>query len=73
MTTTVTVETHAWPARVLTCQRTAGGGDAWENPVEVEPNSKRTFDVHSTMDICVQELPLPIGIGHNGEPPLKDA
>ena len=62
MTTSVTVKTCSWPVRVWTapCKdgETIDGAD-WGNAVDVPPNSERTFYVHSTMDLCVRELPLP--------------
>ncbi|ESZ88350.1 MAG: hypothetical protein Q27BB25_04590 [Blastomonas sp. CACIA14H2] len=58
MTTSVTVKTCSWPVRVWTAPREIEDSD-WENPVDVAPNSERTFYVHSGIDLCVRELPLP--------------
>jgi len=62
MTTSVTVNTCSWPVRVsifpVVDGQPAPDGE-WTKVAEVEPESTRTFYVHSGADLLVQELPLP--------------
>lgn len=71
MTTTITVTTHAHPARFHFAPVSADGSKTWDRHEDVAPQSTRDFYVHSENYICVEELP--IGIGHNGGPALSDA
>ena len=62
MTTTVTVTTHSWPVQVIGYPCADGQpikGSIWQVIGRVEPGTARDFYVHSGMDICIQELPLP--------------
>jgi hypothetical protein len=62
MTTTVTVKTCAWPVKVIGYPCADGqpiNGSAWQELGRLDPHSERDFYVHSGMDVCVQELPLP--------------
>ena len=63
MTTTVTVKTHSWPARVMGFPIHNGKpveGAEYQPLGEVPPNSEATFHPHAQMDVLVQELPMPV-------------
>lgn len=63
MTTKVTLSTCAWPVQVSEFPRVNGQPDPngeWRNVAEVPPETERVFYVHSGVDLCFQELPLPI-------------
>lgn len=60
MTTTVTVQTHSWPAEVSSFalnDRKPSDDAEWTKIGEVPPNSSGAFVVHSGQDIMVRELP----------------
>lgn len=62
MTTSVTVKTVDWPARVLQFPIDRGRPKCdghWSDIGVVEPHSERTFYVHSNADILIQELARP--------------
>lgn len=62
MTTTVTVKTDDWPARVLGFPIQDGQpveGAEYQHLGEVPPNSEVAFHPHAGMNLLVQELPLP--------------
>lgn len=61
MTTTVTVKTHDWPARVLSfpCDdnRCPLADEQYQEIGTVEPNSEQSFVVHRNQNLLVQEMP----------------
>ncbi len=61
MTTTITVETHAWPVEVETREfHEHEKGSYFGRRIErVDPNSKHQVHISQTTKVQFKELPLP--------------